>query len=72
MATQPTGHPQRLELIFHAQGRVWAPCMQCGTTRTPKPNTPQIFATGSDNYIQWHEPDLVANATALILARIAR
>jgi hypothetical protein len=35
-------------------------------------DTPQIFATGSDHYIQWHQPDLVANASALVIGRIAQ
>jgi pimeloyl-ACP methyl ester carboxylesterase len=37
-----------------------------------QPNTPQIFATGSDHYIQWHEPDLITNATRLVAGRATR
>jgi pimeloyl-ACP methyl ester carboxylesterase len=34
-----------------------------------RPDTPQIFATGSDHYIQWHDPDLVVAATELVAHR---
>ena len=34
------------------------------------PNTPQTLATGSDHYIQFSQPDLVVQATRLILDRI--
>jgi hypothetical protein len=37
-----------------------------------QPNTPQIVATGSDHYVQWHEPDLVTDATRLVIHRVAR
>jgi pimeloyl-ACP methyl ester carboxylesterase len=33
------------------------------------PATPQILATGSDHYIQFSQPDLVVNATELVLSR---
>jgi hypothetical protein len=33
------------------------------------PQTPQIMATGSDHYIQVHQPDLVVAATQLVIAR---
>jgi pimeloyl-ACP methyl ester carboxylesterase len=36
-----------------------------------QPNTPHIFATGSDHYIQWREPDLVTNATRLVTDRVS-
>ncbi len=37
-----------------------------------QPNTPQIFATGSDHYIPWYEPDLVTDATDPVVGRAAR
>jgi pimeloyl-ACP methyl ester carboxylesterase len=37
-----------------------------------QPGIPQVFATGSDHYIQWHEPDLVVAATELVLGRVRR
>ncbi|MGD0472586.1 MAG: alpha/beta hydrolase family protein [Candidatus Velthaea sp.] len=33
------------------------------------PTTPQIFATGSEHYIQLSQPDLVINATQLVIRR---
>jgi pimeloyl-ACP methyl ester carboxylesterase len=33
------------------------------------PTTPQIFATGSDHYIQFSQPDLLVRATELVLGR---
>lgn len=33
------------------------------------PTTPQIFATGSDHYIQFSQPDLVVHATQLVMDR---
>ena len=33
------------------------------------PGTPQFIATGSDHYIQFSQPDLVVNATELVLGR---
>jgi pimeloyl-ACP methyl ester carboxylesterase len=35
------------------------------------PTTPQTFATGSDHYIQLSQPDLVINATRLVISRAA-
>lgn len=35
----------------------------------PAPATPQTFATGSDHYIQFSQPDLVVSATELVLGR---
>lgn len=32
------------------------------------PTTPQIFATGSDHYVQLSQPDLVINATRLVIS----
>ncbi len=37
---------------------------------TLAPTTPHIFATGSEHYIQLSQPDLVINATLLVLARV--
>jgi pimeloyl-ACP methyl ester carboxylesterase len=34
------------------------------------PSTPHIFATGSEHYIQLSQPDLVVNATRLVIRRI--
>jgi hypothetical protein len=35
------------------------------------PTTPQTFATGSEHYIQLGQPDLVINATRLVISRAA-
>jgi pimeloyl-ACP methyl ester carboxylesterase len=35
------------------------------------PTTPQTFATGSEHYIQLSQPDLVINATRLVISRAA-
>lgn len=37
-----------------------------------RPQTPHIFATGSDHYIQVHQPDLVAAGVDLVMQRSAR
>ncbi|SOJ52582.1 Putative aminoacrylate hydrolase RutD [Mycobacterium simulans] len=37
-----------------------------------RPQTPHIFATGSDHYIQVHQPDLVVAGVRLIMQRAAR
>jgi pimeloyl-ACP methyl ester carboxylesterase len=34
------------------------------------PTTPHIFATGSDHYIQFSQPDLIVQSTKLVLGRI--
>jgi pimeloyl-ACP methyl ester carboxylesterase len=36
-----------------------------------RPQTPQVFATGSDHYIQVHQPDLVAAGADLVIRRSA-
>jgi len=38
---------------------------------TLAPTTPHIFATGSEHYIQLSQPDLVIDATLLVLSRVA-
>ena len=35
-----------------------------------EPDTPHIFATGSDHYIQIHQPDLVEQAIRLVIDRL--
>jgi len=35
------------------------------------PTTPQIFATGSEHYIQLSQPDLVTSATQLVIDRVS-
>ena len=35
------------------------------------PTTPQMFATGSDHYIQLSQPDLVISATRVVVGRAA-
>jgi hypothetical protein len=35
------------------------------------PATPHVFATGSDHYVQWSQPDLLVNAVELVLTRAA-
>jgi pimeloyl-ACP methyl ester carboxylesterase len=35
------------------------------------PATPHIFATGSEHYVQWSQPDLLVNAVELVLTRAA-
>ena len=37
-----------------------------------RPQTPQVFATGSDHYIQIHQPDLVAVGADLVIQRSAQ
>jgi hypothetical protein len=39
---------------------------------TPEPQTPHIFATGSDHYVQVHDPDLTIGTIALIVERVRR
>jgi pimeloyl-ACP methyl ester carboxylesterase len=34
------------------------------------PTTPHIFATGSDHYIQFSQPDLIVHSTELVLGRL--
>jgi pimeloyl-ACP methyl ester carboxylesterase len=34
------------------------------------PTTPHIFATGSDHYIQFSQPDLIVDSTELVLGRL--
>jgi hypothetical protein len=36
------------------------------------PTTPQVFATGSDHNIQLSQPDLVIDATRLVINRASR
>jgi pimeloyl-ACP methyl ester carboxylesterase len=36
-----------------------------------RPQTPRVFATGTDHFIQIHQPDLVAAAVGLVTARAA-
>jgi hypothetical protein len=35
------------------------------------PTTPQVFATGSEHNIELSQPDLVINATRLVISRAA-
>jgi pimeloyl-ACP methyl ester carboxylesterase len=37
-----------------------------------EPQTPHIFATGSDHYVQVHDPDLTTSVTRLIFDRVRR
>jgi len=37
-----------------------------------EPDTPHIFATGSDHYIQMHQPDLVIQSIWLVIERAKR
>lgn len=37
-----------------------------------EPQTPHIFATGSDHYVQLHDPDLVTSVVHLIFNRVRR
>ncbi|WP_024795164.1 alpha/beta fold hydrolase [Tomitella biformata] len=39
---------------------------------TLEPNTPHVFATGSDHYVQVRDPDLTSGMIRLILERVAR
>jgi hypothetical protein len=39
---------------------------------TLEPQTPRIFATGSDHYVQIHDPDLTISTIALIVERVRR
>ena len=47
--------------------RVWPEGQRSIVALTPR--TPQIVATGSDHYIQVHDPDLVSAAAELLLTR---
>jgi pimeloyl-ACP methyl ester carboxylesterase len=47
--------------------RLW-PQVQAGVVAI-QPQTPQTLATGSDHYIQVHQPDLIINDTRLVMAR---
>jgi MFS family permease len=49
--------------------QLW-PQVQAGVVQIA-PQTPQILATGSDHYIQVHQPDLVVAATRLVIIRAA-
>ena len=49
--------------------QLW-PQVQAGVVQIA-PQTPQIMATGSDHYIQVHQPDLVVAATRLVITRAA-
>jgi pimeloyl-ACP methyl ester carboxylesterase len=58
--TVPTDLTSRLE-------RVWPKVQQALIHLEPQ--TPQILATGSDHYVQIHDPDLTISTILLILAR---
>ena len=37
-----------------------------------EPGTPHVIATGSDHYIQVHDPDLVAEMVRLVIGRAGK
>ena len=37
-----------------------------------EPQTPHVFATGSDHYVQIHDPDLTISTIRLVLTRVRR
>jgi hypothetical protein len=39
---------------------------------TLEPQTPHILATGSDHYVQIHDPDLTISTVRLIVKRVRR
>jgi len=70
--TEPfQGLPAKLPAEFTAQDieSRW-PLVQAAVVGL-QPQTPQIMATGSDHYIQVSQPDLVIDATRLVISRAA-
>lgn len=70
--TEPfQGLPPTLPAGFTAQDieSRW-PLVQAAVVRL-EPQTPQTMATGSDHYIQVNQPDLVIDATRLVIGRAA-
>lgn len=70
--TEPfQGLPANLPAGFTAQDieSRW-PLVQATVVRL-QPQTPQTMATGSDHYIQVNQPDLVIDATRLVISRAA-
>ena len=69
--TQPFARPPRLTgFPFADLERIWPKAAQ-GLVDL-EPDTPHIFATGSDHYIQVHQPDLVIQAIRLVVERAKR
>jgi pimeloyl-ACP methyl ester carboxylesterase len=62
-ATAP-GVPRQLTTRLE---KVWPKVQQLLVTLEPQ--TPQVFATGSDHYVQVHDPDLTISIIRLILDR---
>jgi len=66
--TEPFGRPPSLVgFAFADLERFWPEAAQ--DLVKLEPDTPHIFATGSDHYIQVHQPDLVVQSIRLIIER---
>ena len=66
--TEPFARPPNLVgFSFADLERFWPKAAQ-GLVKL-EPDTPHIFATGSDHYIQVHQPDLVIQSIRLIIER---
>jgi pimeloyl-ACP methyl ester carboxylesterase len=66
--TEPFARPPNSEgLSFADLERFWTEA--AGDLVKLEPDTPHIFATGSDHYIQIHQPDLVIASIKLVIER---
>ena len=66
--TKPFARPASLVGFSFAElERVWPEASQ--DLVKLEPETPHIFATGSDHYIQIHQPDLVIQSIRLVIER---
>jgi pimeloyl-ACP methyl ester carboxylesterase len=66
--TEPFARPSSLAgFAFADLERIWPEAAQ--DLVKLEPDTPHIFATGSDHYIQIHQPDLVIASIRLVIAR---
>jgi len=69
--TEPFGAPPGVSpRLLRKLEEVW-PKVQA-LNATLRPQTPHIFATGSDHYVQLHDPDLTTSAIRLIFNRARR
>jgi pimeloyl-ACP methyl ester carboxylesterase len=59
--------PSLVGFAFAELERVWPEAAQHLVTL--EPDTPHIFATGSDHFIQIHQPDLVIESIRLVIER---
>jgi hypothetical protein len=59
--------PSSVGFAFEDLERIWPEASQ--DLVKLEPDTPHIFATGSDHYIQIHQPDLVIQSIQLVTER---